>query len=103
MRSKLFVPASRTELFAKALNGPADALSFDLEDAVEEGQKSRARSDLQAFLQSQALDASGKVIIVRVNLKNFTASNANVNQKEPVADYGLAAAAQQYDLVLTLA
>lgn len=70
MRSKLFVPASRTELFAKALSGAADALSFDLEDAVEEGQKSRARSDLQAFLGSEALAASGKVIIVRVNAWN---------------------------------
>ena len=34
MRSKLFVPASRPELFAKALASAADALSFDLEDAV---------------------------------------------------------------------
>ena len=36
MRSKLFVPASRPELFAKALAGAADALSFDLEVAVVE-------------------------------------------------------------------
>jgi len=34
MRSKLFVPASRPELFDKALVSAADALSFDLEDAV---------------------------------------------------------------------
>ena len=34
MRSKLFVPAGRPELFPKALAGAADALSFDLEDAV---------------------------------------------------------------------
>jgi citrate lyase subunit beta / citryl-CoA lyase len=39
MRSKLFVPASRPELFAKAMAGEADALSFDLEDAVDEAMK----------------------------------------------------------------
>lgn len=44
MRSKLFVPASRPELFAKALAGEADALSFDLEDAVAEARKDEARS-----------------------------------------------------------
>lgn len=70
MRSKLFVPASRTELFAKALSGAADALSFDLEDAVEEGQKPQARSALQEFLQSPACGATGKTIIVRVNAWN---------------------------------
>lgn len=37
MRSKQFVPASRHELFTKAMSSAADAISFDLEDAVEEG------------------------------------------------------------------
>jgi citrate lyase subunit beta/citryl-CoA lyase len=41
MRSKLFVPASRPELFEKALAGDADALSFDLEDSVQEGRRPR--------------------------------------------------------------
>jgi len=36
MRSKLFVPGSRPELFAKALAGAADAISFDVEDSVPE-------------------------------------------------------------------
>jgi citrate lyase subunit beta/citryl-CoA lyase len=35
MRSKLFVPGSRPELFAKAMASEADALSIDLEDAVD--------------------------------------------------------------------
>ena len=39
MRSKLFVPGSRPELFAKALASAAHALSFDLEDAVPEARK----------------------------------------------------------------
>jgi citrate lyase subunit beta / citryl-CoA lyase len=66
MRSKLFVPASRPELFAKALAGPADALSFDLEDAVDESRKDSARRELARFLQSLPPN-TGKTIIVRVN------------------------------------
>jgi citrate lyase subunit beta/citryl-CoA lyase len=66
MRSKLFVPASRPELFGKALNSAADALSFDLEDAVAESQKSQARIHLAAFLRNLR-SANGKTIIVRVN------------------------------------
>ncbi|SMP67110.1 HpcH/HpaI aldolase/citrate lyase family protein [Noviherbaspirillum suwonense] len=34
MRTKLFVPGSRPELFEKALQSGADAISIDLEDAV---------------------------------------------------------------------
>jgi len=75
MRSKLFVPASRPELFAKALAGEADALSFDLEDAVDEAMKDEARGELARFLR--ALEPGhGKTIIVRVNGLNtphFTA------------------------------
>lgn len=67
MRSKLFVPASRPELFQKALSSDADALSFDLEDAVVESRKSEARENLRLFLQSDAALKSGKTIIVRIN------------------------------------
>ena len=67
MRSKLFVPASRPELFAKALASAADALSFDLEDAVAAERKPQAREALRGLLQTSALSAHGKVLIVRVN------------------------------------
>jgi len=67
MRSKLFVPASRPEFFAKALAGEADAISFDLEDAVQESRKVEARRTLQAFLRETPPRSRGKVIIVRVN------------------------------------
>lgn len=67
MRSKLFVPASRPELFAKALAGDADAISFDLEDAVQEGRKGEARRVLQAFLRQSSPRPGGKIVIVRVN------------------------------------
>jgi citrate lyase subunit beta/citryl-CoA lyase len=67
MRSKLFVPGIRPELFAKALASAADALSFDLEDAVPEQRKDEARALVGGFLASDAARNSGKLIIVRVN------------------------------------
>lgn len=67
MRSKLFVPGSRPELFDKALASAADALSFDLEDAVAEPRKAEARAALQDLLASGRTAASGKTVIVRVN------------------------------------
>jgi citrate lyase beta subunit len=66
MRSKLFVPASRPELFGKAMKGEADAISFDLEDSVDASMKSEARKELRTFLKSLPENA-GKTIIVRVN------------------------------------
>ncbi len=71
MRSKLFVPASRPELFDKALASEADALSFDLEDAVAPSRKPEARQALADWLASPAFRAAQaehpKKIIVRVN------------------------------------
>lgn len=69
MRSKLFVPGSRPELFPKALGSAADALSFDLEDAVAENRKAEAREAVQAALRSPAFAASPKQMIVRVNAR----------------------------------
>jgi citrate lyase beta subunit len=66
MRSKLFVPGSRPELFAKAMAGEADGLSFDLEDAVDESMKAEARATLGRYLKTLAR-TPGKTIIVRVN------------------------------------
>ncbi len=67
MRSKLFVPASRPELYAKALAGAADAISFDLEDAVEEGAKPAARVQLSRLFEQGRSVMNGKLIVVRVN------------------------------------
>lgn len=67
MRSKLFVPGARPELFDKALAGAADALSFDLEDAVADERKAAARIAVAAFVGSEAVAASSKLTIVRVN------------------------------------
>ena len=67
MRSKLFVPGVRPELFVKALAGDADALSFDLEDSVPERCKDEARGNVAGFVRSQPLREAAKVIVVRVN------------------------------------
>ncbi len=67
MRSKLFVPGSRPELFDKALQGPADALSFDLEDSVAEDRKHEARAALRTLLRAGVPAGCDKTLIVRVN------------------------------------
>lgn len=67
MKSKLFVPGSRPELFPKALASAADGLSFDLEDAVVEARKPQARRDLAALLAQLATGGHDKTVVVRVN------------------------------------
>ncbi|MGE0719314.1 MAG: CoA ester lyase [Alphaproteobacteria bacterium] len=64
-RSKLFVPGSRPELFAKAFASAADGISFDLEDAVAADRKDMARAAVAAALTAHA--GSPKERIVRVN------------------------------------
>jgi citrate lyase subunit beta/citryl-CoA lyase len=65
MRSKLFVPGTRPELFPKALASEADAVCFDLEDAVAKDRKEEARNLVGDFLRLNV--KSGKQLIVRVN------------------------------------
>lgn len=67
MRSKLFVPGARPELFDKALASAADALSFDLEDSVPEAGKQAARAAIASFLARADVLASNKLLIVRSN------------------------------------
>ena len=108
MRSKLFVPASRPEFFAKALASEADAVSFDLEDAVQETRKSDARQTLQAFLKATSPRPGGKILIVRVNgirTPHFEADVAAVawpgvdmiNLPKPESPEDVRAAAAQLD------
>lgn len=66
MRSKLFVPGSRPELFDKAAAGEADGLSFDLEDAVDASRKADARLAVGAWIAARGAQ-SGKWVVVRVN------------------------------------
>lgn len=79
MRSKLFVPGSRPELFAKALAGSADALSLDLEDAVIPALKQDARERVGEFTASTAVREAAKLIIVRVNAPGSEHFEADVH------------------------
>jgi citrate lyase beta subunit len=65
MRSKLFAPAIRFDLYEKALLAGADAVCFDLEDAVAADRKGEARGYLQPFLVDRS-GASPK-LLVRTN------------------------------------
>lgn len=67
MRSKLFVPGARAELFDKALASAADAVSFDLEDSVAPSHKAAARALVAAALQSPTARAARALCVVRVN------------------------------------
>ncbi len=67
MRSKLFVPGSRAELLPKAVASETDAVSIDLEDAVQEARKAEARATAARFLHAAPPASSGKIMIVRVN------------------------------------
>lgn len=64
-RSILFVPGSVQKRIDKAASIPADAIVFDLEDAVSPSEKIRARERVVDALQSSAFNS--KQIIVRVN------------------------------------
>ncbi|MDM0107023.1 CoA ester lyase [Variovorax sp. J22R24] len=83
MRSKLFVPGSRPELFAKAVSSDADGICLDLEDAVVEARKAEARDAVRGFLQAGGA-TYGKTWIVRVNgldTTHFAADVAAVAQR----------------------
>jgi citrate lyase subunit beta/citryl-CoA lyase len=52
MRSMLFVPGDRTDRFCKAIASGADAVIFDLEDAVTPAARPQARLDVAASLRA---------------------------------------------------
>ena len=86
MRSKLFVPASRPELFSQAMASAADALSFDLEDAVAIESKGMARVALENFLRGDSADPilarasqTQQILIVRVNALDTAHFDADLN------------------------
>src|SRR5260370_21567694 len=74
-RSVLYIPASNPRAFEKARTLPADALIFDLEDAVAPEAKEGARAIVAAALaptgQARGLKAHGgygaRELILRVN------------------------------------
>lgn len=65
-RSFLFVPATKPERIAKALDCGADCIIIDLEDAVAEGSKDAARAQLAQHLPQLSADQLARTL-VRVN------------------------------------
>lgn len=66
MRSWLFAPGDSQKKIEKAAGGSADIILFDLEDAVAEEEKPKARELISAFLKSQSAEARQR-LWVRVN------------------------------------
>lgn len=63
-RSVLYIPAANDRAMEKARTLPADAIIFDLEDAVAPAQKPVAREFLA---QALLTDFGGRMLIVRIN------------------------------------
>ncbi len=66
-RSVLSVPASRPDLFTKALHSDADCVFLDLEDSVPPAEKEVARAQAAKGLRDHPWRDRGKTISVRVN------------------------------------
>jgi citrate lyase subunit beta / citryl-CoA lyase len=64
-RSWLFAPGDSERKLEKAAAGPADIVIFDLEDAVAEAEKPKARGQVSAFLAAQSQGRSR--LWVRIN------------------------------------
>jgi len=67
MRSWLFAPGDSERKMEKAAAGASDIVLFDLEDAVAEPQKPKARAAVGAFLAAQAQSQSQARLWVRIN------------------------------------
>lgn len=64
LRSKLFVPGNKPSWMTKALEFEADALVLDLEDAVPDAEKRKARDDVAEFISQ---NGHRKPLFVRIN------------------------------------
>ena len=65
LRSMLFVPAYNEKFLTKAITCEADAIIFDMEDAVPKAKRPEAREILARFLESGVF--RGKQLFIRVN------------------------------------
>lgn len=66
-RSWLFIPGDSDKKLGKADGAGADALIFDLEDAVAPEQKAAAREKIASFLAARPRDARPSQLWVRIN------------------------------------
>ncbi len=84
LRSVLYVPGSKPGALEKARGLPADAIIFDLEDAVVPAEKAAARAQVVA-----ALTAGGfgpRLCLVRVNAPGTPWGEADLAAVAPVAE-----------------
>jgi len=89
-RSFLFVPATRPERFAKALESGADAIIIDLEDAVAPRDKNSARDRLaDAFEQFTLTDLDR--LVVRMNASATPWMDADLKFLRELVTQGLRA------------
>jgi len=77
-RTYLFVPGNRPERFDKALASGADAVVFDLEDAVAAEAKAQARQAIVAWCV-QAPAALRERIVVRINAATSSGFNDDLS------------------------
>jgi citrate lyase beta subunit len=76
IRSLLFVPGSRPDRFAKAMNSGADAVALDLEDGVDASQKQKARTFIAEYLAQPS--SSEALRFVRFNAVETIAGQADL-------------------------
>ena len=84
LRSVLYVPGSKPGALDKARGLPADAIIFDLEDAVAPAEKAAARAHVVA-----ALSAGGygpRLCLVRINAPDTPWGEADLAAVAPVAE-----------------
>lgn len=81
-RSYLYAPATKPELFAKALATEADAVILDLEDGVTVDRKREGRDNLVAYLRTRP----AKPLYVRINplQSRFAADDLEMAARLPI-------------------
>lgn len=65
LRSMLFIPCHNEKYIMKAADCGADAIIFDMEDAVPRSEEQKARDLLNKYLELEAME--GKQLFIRVN------------------------------------
>lgn len=87
MRSLLFAPGGSAKMMAKAAAGEADAVIFDLEDAVHPDKKDEARALVAQALQSAP--RNGPSLYVRVNPLDSAWCRAELDAVMPLRPDGI--------------
>jgi citrate lyase subunit beta/citryl-CoA lyase len=88
LRSLLFVPGDSERKMAKAESVPADALIFDLEDAVAAENKVAARARVRDFLAARPADRR-QALWVRINPLNHAEAGADLAAIIPLRPDGI--------------